>query len=104
MRVQKIESLENRLATYRQKRFIFLTQHAPMVVGIGALVISGLLYLFDRFSPNGFPNWEWVSVVLIVCLSAPPLLAVRPTRPTQDDVLADQMLRRAHGLDDTVDR
>jgi hypothetical protein len=104
MRVQKIECLENRLANYRQERLVFLRQCVPMIVGIGAVVISGLLYLLDRFSPNGFPNWKWVSVVLVACISAPALLAMKPKRPTQDDVLADQVLRRAHGLDDTVER
>jgi len=103
MQVQKIQNLESRIAEYKRELSTFFTRDAPMIVGVGILVISGLLYLLDRFSPNGFPNWEWVSLILVVCLSIPALLAVKPKRPTQDDVLADQMLRRAHGLDDTVE-
>jgi hypothetical protein len=75
-----------------------------MIVGIATVVISGMLYLLDRFVPNEFHNWQYVSVILIVCISAPALLAFKPKRPSQDDVLADQRLRRLHGLDDTVER
>lgn len=103
MRLQKIASLENRLSIYRRERFQFFTREAPLMVGGAAVLISLLLYLLDRYSPNGFQNWEWVSVGLVVCISAPALLSLKPKRPTEDDVLADQFLRRAHGLDDTVE-
>lgn len=104
MREKKIESLESRLASYRQERIKFLAEEAPLIIVVAAVVISGLLYLLNRYSPNGFYNWEWVSVILVVCVSAPALLALRPKRPSHDDVLADQRLRRLHGLDDTVEK
>lgn len=103
MKVQKIANLQSRLADYKQAQFKFFTQDAPMIIGAAGVVITGLLYLVDRFSPSGFQNWEWTAVVLAVCFSMPPLLGVKPKRPTEEDVLADQALRRRHGLDDTVE-
>ena len=104
MRVQEIASLERRLASYRRMRFSFYTREGPIIVSLTAVVISICMYLIDRYSPAGYPNWEWVSVILAVCISAPALLCMKPKRPTQEDVYADQNLRRIHSLNDSVEK
>jgi len=72
--------LEDELA-YERARSEYFTQQVPMILGIATVVVTGFLYAIDRFSPNGLPNWGWTAVILIVCLSAPPLTFSKPKRP-----------------------
>ena len=72
--------LEDELACERARSEYF-TQQVPMILGIATVVVIGFLYAIDRFSPNGLPNWGWTAVILIVCLSAPPLTISKPKRP-----------------------
>lgn len=103
MRIENIANLETRLAQYRQERFDFYTQQLPMFLGIGLFVLGGLLFGLHYWTGN-YANWQLHTVILAVCLTVPPALAVKPKRPTEADVLADQALRRFHGMDDTVEK
>ncbi|MBM94417.1 MAG: hypothetical protein CMI09_00995 [Oceanospirillaceae bacterium] len=102
MRVHKIESLESRLARYQQKRLRFFLMEVPSILTLGVLVVSGMMYAMN-FWFGGYENWLIVGAVLGACLSMPLLLESMPKRPTIEDVHADQSIRRAFGMDDTVD-
>lgn len=102
MRVQKIESLESRLARYEQERLNFVFKEALPILSLCALVALGLMYGINRWVV-AYDNWLLVGAVVGTCLSMPPLLATMPKRPTIEDVHADQSIRRAYGMDDTVD-
>tara|TARA_R110000851_G_scaffold7950_1_gene30558 strand:- start:18970 stop:19281 length:312 start_codon:yes stop_codon:yes gene_type:complete len=102
MRVQKIESLESRLARYEQERLSFVFKEALPIFSLCVLVALGLMYAINRWG-GAYDNWMLVGAVVGACLSMPPLLATMPKRPTIEDVHADQSIRRAYGMDDTVD-
>lgn len=101
MRVKKIESLESRLARYEQERRDFIFKEALPIFSLSVLVALGLMYGINCWgAPND--NWLLVGTVVGACLSIPPLWSTIPKRPTIEDVHADQRIRRAHGMDDTV--
>lgn len=102
MRVQKIENLESRLARYKQERVSFIFTELTPIVSLCVLLAIGLIYAINRWV-GGYDNWFLVGAVLGACISMPPVLATMPKRPTIEDVHADQSLRRAYGMDDTVD-
>ncbi len=102
MRVHKIESMESRLARYEQERLSFVFTEALPIFSLGVLVAIGLMYAINRWVA-GYDNWLLVGAVVGVCLSMPPLLATMPKRPTLEDVHADQSIRHACGMDDSVD-
>lgn len=72
--------LEDELA-HERARTEYFTQQVPMVLVTATVVVTAFLYAIDHFSRNGLPNWGWTAVILIVCLSAPPLTFSRPKRP-----------------------
>ncbi|MCK5531385.1 MAG: hypothetical protein KAI85_09035 [Halopseudomonas aestusnigri] len=102
MRVHKIENLESRLARYQHKRLRFFLAEAPSILTLGILVVSGMMYAMNIWF-GGYDNWLLVGVVVGACLSIPLLCASMPKRPTIEDVHADQAIRRAYGMHDTVD-
>lgn len=102
MRPQKIENLESRLARYKHERLSYLFTDALPIVALCTFVVIGLMYAMNRWIAP-YDNWLLVGAVVGACLSMPPLLATMPKRPTIDDVYADQEIRRAYGMDDTVD-
>lgn len=102
MRVNRIEGLESRLARYEQERQAFLTTEALPIFLACVLTSVGLMYAINRWLAP-YDNWLVIGTVIGACLAMPPLLAVMPKRPTIADVHADQSLRRAYDMDDTVD-
>jgi|LSQX01.2.fsa_nt_gb hypothetical protein len=104
MHVKKIESLESRLARYEQERMDFVFKEALPILSLGVLVALALMFGINHWGmPLPYDNWLLVGAVVGTCVSIPPLLATMPKRPTITDVRADQSIRRAHGMDDTVD-
>lgn len=102
MYIHKIESLESRLARYKQERMSFVYTEALPIISLCVLLAIGLMYAINRWL-TPYENWLLVGAVVGACLSMPPLLATMPKRPTIEDVHADQSIRRAYGMDDTVD-
>lgn len=102
MHVQKIESLESRLARYKKERLSFVFTEAMPIFSLCVLISIGLMYAINRWVGT-YDNWLLVGAVIGVCLSMPPVLATMPKRPTLEDIHDDQNIRRAHGMDDTVD-
>lgn len=105
MQVHPIANLEQRLQAYRRERHNFYAGTLPWFAVGGFATTAAFLYVVQRFAPGTFAD----DIVLTAATAAPfycviPWAVMRPRRPTQEDVLRDQALRRAHGMDDTVAR
>ncbi|MGM8936869.1 hypothetical protein ACS8E9_18650 [Pseudomonas neustonica] len=102
MRVHKVENLESRVARFKQERLSFVFTEALPIFSLCVVLSIGLMYAVNRWL-GAYDNWLIVGAVVGACLSMPPVLATMPKRPTIEDVHADQSIRRAYGMDDTVD-
>lgn len=105
MKIAKISSYDQRMHDYRQERRDFWMKDAIGYSLFAALFYGAVCYTAHKY---GFPlifDMSWpVGALAIWMATIPPVIRwMHPERPTRSDVVADQLFRRAHGLDDTVD-
>lgn len=102
MEVQQIENLDNRMVRYEKARRDFYFIEVPLVLTIGLIVCVGLMGALNAWVAP--VEYWWVKGLIFACvLSVPPLKMFMPNCPSVGDVEADQELRRAFGMDDTVE-
>lgn len=109
MQPQPIANFEQRMNEYREEMRNFLLRECTWMLLICVLVSVGMMYLFAHFSFLGIQlpaDLDWLSLGVITggALMIPPFLMMKPRRPEPGDVKADQALRRAMGMDDSVSR
>lgn len=105
MEVQKIASFEQHMADYRRERRHFLLVIAPVILLLGLGISVGMILLMTHFIDNEQNTTKAVLTGLLwgIALSTLPIQMAWPRKPRQADVIADQELRRAFSMDDTVD-
>lgn len=104
MKVQLIANYEQRLQQYRDDMWRFLIHETPWILLCGLIIFLGASYAINRFvMPSRQWGSLWLALGLAIGIILPVVFMLKPRRPSRADVLADQALRRAFGMDDTVD-
>lgn len=98
----KIANLEQRLERWRQERAKFLYQEVPLILFIGVMVCSALMYIGSFTNPSLKSSWFIWGAILGVSLAITPIKMEYPQKPKQADVDADIELRKAFKMDATV--
>lgn len=107
MKVQKISNFENRMKKYRSDCTNFWLKEFSVFALIGAVVIFGLMYGASKipgFKPPLNLDWKQIALLLWVVAIILPIKMMHPEKPSPEDVSRDQLLRRLHGMDDSVER
>ncbi len=102
MQTELLSNLEDRLARYRSECAAFYAVQLPAMFLFFVVVQLAIFYALDRYLGPLTQDWRILAVGFALMITVPPVLVMRPRKPTFDDVLRDQRLRRSFGLDDTV--
>jgi len=106
MQVQPIANFEQRMTQYRQEMRDFVLLQCPWLFMASLTVSLGFMYVATHSSFQGIPpmqgDWRLLGLLAAVALMIPPIAMMKPECPTPGDVAADQALRRAMGMDDSV--
>jgi hypothetical protein len=102
MEVQKIASYEQRMQEYREECLGFWLKEFTLVAAIGALVVFGGMYGLSRIGITPDLDWRVLALLLWGLMLIPPVKMLHPEKPNPNDVLRDQALRQAAGMDDSV--
>ena len=108
--VQPIDNLEQRMTEYRTEALQFYTLLLPGLFFLALVLSLAFFYAANRFAGPLFQGvpvfesapWPWVALGFATVMTIPPLLILKPERPSYKDILRDIALRRALGMDDTV--
>src|SRR4051812_42054751 len=91
--VQNLVNMQTRLDAYKSELRSF-TLHAVGMALVTACVASAVIYLVPR-EPS---NWMLIGLISLGIL-VPPLVMLKPERPTEQDIQNDIALRRQVGMD-----
>jgi hypothetical protein len=107
MAVQKIANMKSRLERYEAESRKFWREDFVPLALIGLVICFGGSYLLTRvlgFDPVMGIDWRAAAACIWVLSLVPFILMKHPKKPTPSDVARDQALRRAFGMDDTVEK
>ncbi len=108
MKIQPIASYEQRQAQYREELRQFVLSRFSWLCVLGLMVSLGMAYVLTHCTYQGIGPIEadWFGLGLALCFVTlvPVFMMLKPVPPRPGDVAADQALRRAFGMDDTLSR
>jgi len=105
MKVQMLLNFDQRMQAYREDRRNFWIKEFSSFALAGIVVTFGMMFVVSKIPGVEFPmNSNWWQFAFLFWLGAMviPIKMMHPKRPSPDDVLRDQALRRQFGMDDTV--
>lgn len=99
--ITPISSFDERMRDYRKecRRFYYVAIPAALLVLVASLASY---YALDAVLGPLRSDWRVVALGIALGVVVMPIYVMRPQRPSHEDVLRDQAIRRAAGLDDTV--
>ena len=102
MTVQPILNLEDRMRRYRSECFRVYAGELPAMFLLFLCLSLALFFAMNKYLGPLDYDWRLCALAFAVVIEILPVVMFKPKRPTQEDVLRDQALRREYGLDDTV--
>ncbi len=101
---QKLSSYKTRMAKWRAELRRSLIEACVAVAALTAILAMLRIYLAStRGDVISWPAWVGLSIAFSVTLVIPVIYTTIGPRPRPEDVEHDRALRRAFGMDDTVE-
>lgn len=104
MEVQKIAHYEQRIQEYRRECQEFWLKEFTLFAVIGAFVTFGGMYGLTRVGMTPVLGWRLLALLFWGLIMIPPVIMMHPKKPSPNDVMLDQTLRRVAGMDNSVSK
>lgn len=104
LKTQRLSSYATRMATWTAQLRTAVIQACVQVAALTAILLMLRIYL-DRTKGSviSWPEWIGLSLAFAVVTVIPVIYVKIGPRPRPEDVESDRALRRAFGMDDTIE-
>ncbi len=105
MEVQKLANLDQMIQQWKLEVKTYFLKVLPSQAAVGLPFVMVVMYFLSPYIESLIElHWSLSAFIIWVCLQTPLIMAGIPRKPTQEDVNDNQTLRRAFGMDDTVNK
>ena len=105
MEVQKLANLDQMIQQWELEVKTYLLKVLPRQAAVGLPLVMTMMYFLSSYIGSVIElHWSLSALIIWVCLQIPLIMTGIPRKPTQADVDDNRALRRAFGMDDTVNK